>query len=621
VRSGIRNLTLKLLAPTVCLAVYWYGLRSWFLGDDFLWLGIQARIHAGSSFWYEVFQPTQHGTFRPLSERLFFLVFHWAFGLNSLPYRICVFLTFFACLILLAVILRKITGSRMAGVAAALFWAVNPAMATVMTWSSSYMQVLCALFLLGAFYFLLRHIETGNWRWYAAQVAAFLAGFLVMETNAVYPVLALGYTYFFARKYFRRELPLLLVSIAFVLLDITLVPKQTSGYYALHLDWRMADVFRTYWRSAVWPPEAAAVLHVPWWIVPAGVRLVTLPLGAFLIWETVRKRFLAGLLLSWYVLLLAPVLPLGGHVLYYYLSLPLMGLAAFGGYAFWRGWESGGWWRKGAAAVAGAFVLVSIPVAWRATRERWQWSQDARTLVMRVAEVSRANPGKVILLAGVGDDTFQRVVQYRPFALAGAGEVYLVPEARGRITPVADTNWEDAILPAAPTREELEQRRFVVLAADQGLRNITENWSQTALARPVETPRRIDVASEFAAPLLGEGWYASEGNHRWMGQRATLRLGAPAQDGGKLKLTGGCAAEETRQGPLHIRVSVDGTALPAVSVAACGDEWFELEFPLPPGLAGRSAMEITIETDRAYRPPRDSRELGLAFGTFEVRKD
>ena len=58
------------LPPLVCLIVYWYGLRSWFLGDDFLWLGIQDRIRAGSSFWYEIFHPTPHGTFRPLSLSL-----------------------------------------------------------------------------------------------------------------------------------------------------------------------------------------------------------------------------------------------------------------------------------------------------------------------------------------------------------------------------------------------------------------------------------------------------------------------------------------------------------------------------------------------------------------------
>lgn len=607
------------LPPLLCLTVYWYGLRSWFLGDDFLWLGIEGRIRAGSSFWYEVFQPTQHGTFRPLSERLFFLVFHWAFGLHALPYHALFFATFFANLALLASVLQRLTGSRAVGFWAAVFWTVNPAMAMAMTWSSAYMQILCGFFLLLEFHFLLRHIETGQWRYYAAQAAVFVAGFLVLETNVVYPLIALGYTVLFARKYVLRTLPLLLVSLVYVVLHLALAPNRTGGYYALLIDWQIPATFWAYWRDAVSPPQAAVLLHLPRKLVPTGIRVMTLALGAFLLWEIVRKRFLAVVLFSWFALLLAPVLPLRGHFLYYYLTLPLMGLSAFGGYAFWRGWTSGGLWRLATAVLAAEFVLVSAPTARQLTHAQYQLTLEARDFLSEVAEVSRSQPGKTILLSGVTDGLFQRVIVNNPFPLVGADHVYLVPEARTQLTPVLNNNWEDSILPAMPTREDLDQRRFVVLAVDRHMEDITESWARTALTRPVLPPHRINLASQLVAALLGEGWHVSEETHRWMGKRAALRIGAPTHEGAKLLLDGGCATEQVRQGPLQIRVSVNGVPLPAASVASCGGENFALALDLPPGLTHRTWLDIVVEVDRVHRPPGDQRELGLAFGTLAVR--
>jgi hypothetical protein len=400
---------------------------------------------------------------------------------------------------------------------------------------------------------------------------------------------------------------------------MALVPKQETGYYAMHLGWGIPSVFWAYWRDAVSPPQAAVVLGLWWRIVPLGVRAMTLALGAFLVWETVRKRFLAAVLFSWFVLLLAPVLPLGGHLQYYYLTLPLMGLAAFGGYALWRGWSRGGLFRLAAVALAAGFILVSVPLAWQLTRERWQWTQAAREVVSRVAEVHRSQPGKVILLSGVDDGTFQRVIGNNPFPLVGAGQAYLVPEARERIKPVLGMNLDDFTLPISPAPEEFEHGRFVVLAVDRHMEDVTASYARSAPTRPALLPRKVDVASDLNGPLLGEGWYGSEQTHRWMGKRASLRIGAPARDGAKLMLSGGCAPEQVRDGPLHIAVSVDGVALPPASVASCGGDNFELAFDLPPDAARKSRLEIVVEVERTYRAPGDQRDLGLAFGTIEVR--
>ncbi len=141
--TRIRNTAYWLLPLLFCLAVYWYGLKAWFSGDDFLWLGITRRVYDWSSLWQEIFTPTIHGTFRPLSERAFFLVFRALFDLDNVPYRIWVFLTQFGSLVLTASIVWRITGSRLAGFLAPVIWMANSNMAHVMTWDSAYMQILC----------------------------------------------------------------------------------------------------------------------------------------------------------------------------------------------------------------------------------------------------------------------------------------------------------------------------------------------------------------------------------------------------------------------------------------------------------------------------------------------
>jgi len=67
-----------------------------------------------------------------------------------------------------------------------------------------------------------------------------------------------------------------------------------------------------------------------------------------------------------------------------------------------------------------------------------------------------------------------------------------------------------------------------------------------------------------------------------------------------------------------VTVSVDGVALPAASIKP-GESTFELAFPLPDSLVGKTELSVTVEVARTFRPASDPRELGLAFGVFEVR--
>src|ERR1700691_3321228 len=139
------------LLPIACLFwLYSDGLKAWFMADDFAWLGLLRQVHASRSLLNALFAPEAQGTIRPWSDRGFFLLFETLFGLDSLPFRICVFITMAANLTLVAWITRRITASPVAGPLAAVLWTANASLSTVMAWSSAYNEALCPLFLLAA---------------------------------------------------------------------------------------------------------------------------------------------------------------------------------------------------------------------------------------------------------------------------------------------------------------------------------------------------------------------------------------------------------------------------------------------------------------------------------------
>ena len=63
-------------------------------------------------------------------------------------------------------------------------------------------------------------------------------------------------------------------------------------------------------------------------------------------------------------------------------------------------------------------------------------------------------------------------------------------------------------------------------------------------------------------------------------------------------------------------VTVDGATLPHATISQSA---FELVFALPDAVVGKPEMQVTIEVPRVIRPASDPRDLGLVFGTVEVK--
>jgi len=604
----------------LCLILYWPGLLTWFQQDDFVWLNLPNRAHGWHGLLSTLFEPTVQGTWRPLSERVFFLAFGDLFGADALPYRIWVFLTQFANLVLLASITTRLTRSRAAGFWAAILWTANSKLATVMSWSCEYILVLCGFFLLLGLHFFLRYIETSERRYYYWTWVAFLSGFLAMETNVVFPLLVGSYTLLCARKYFRATLPFFVGSAAYAVLHLFLAPNHGTVPYAMHLDGALPATLWTYWRRTFEPVNLRYLTPFSPVAGTAQMAACSLALIGFTLLKAWRRQWLALVLLVWYGITLGPVIPLRDHITDYYLTLPAMCLAMLAGYALVSAWRAGLEWRVLSAVLAAAFLMESLPVARRTADWYRQRAERQKTLVLGVARAHELHPGKIILLDGVNDDLFWGAIAQRPFLFLGISDVYLSPGSEARITPHPELDdVSKFVLPADETRQGLDSGDIVVYRAGPGpLKNITHHFEVPAGAEPDSAPLRIDMADPLVAPRLGPTWYPREQGFRWMPRTASVRMPGPRAAGPKLYLTAICEPLQVQKGPLEMTVTVDGARLPPAYFTK-GNVETTFAFVLPAETVGKTAIEITIAVSRTVRTPTDTRELGLAFGKFEIK--
>jgi hypothetical protein len=535
------------------------------------------------------------------------------FGLHALPFRIAIFSTQVANLALVRSLGDRLTGVRGAGFLAAIFWTANNSTATALGWASAYNQVLCAFFLLLAFYFLLRYIETGNARYNLYQWLAFVAGFGAMELNIVYPALACVYTLLCARRFFLRTLPLFAVSVAYLAVHRAVSAPDKNPRYALHFTTSMLRTAAKYWAWTVGPQHFWTPVHAPTWLVMAGVALVSLGLLAF-----AARRRAAWFALAWFVITIAPVLPLRDHITDYYAFVPAIGLCWLGGWALKEAFRSGSRAKYAALALAAVYLVTMMPRTMAASDWNYRITMRARDLVEGLGTVGELHPGKIVLLDGVDTELFWNAVLNHPHRLISIDRLYLTPDSQRHIQAFPDLgDVKEFVLPPDLTSNALDRDAVVVYdVRGPQLHNITSAYAERPLG--LQLPSIVDVADPLAAPLLGPEWYAIDGNHRWMPQRATLRLAGPAARGEKLYLRGTCPEEQWHSGPLAVTVSIDGVALPAAAIRP-GDNSFELAFALPESATGRLVIRVGVAVAHTFHTARDQRDLGLAFGVFEIR--
>jgi hypothetical protein len=613
--------------------LYSDGLKVWFISDDFAWLGLLREVHEGRSLLNALFAPEAQGTIRPWSDRGFFLLFHSLFGLDSLPFRICVFITMAANLTLVAWITRRVAGSPVAGFLAATVWTANASLSTVMAWSAAYNEALCPLFLLTALVCFIRYIETGRrvfWWW---QLVVFTLGFGALEVNVVYPALAAAWVLFVAetakrRKFLVSLIPLVFISAVYFLAHNAAAPLPHEGAYGVHFDSRIFRSLALYWKWSLLPATWSAGGRFGR-MGPAIFWILTAVISAFCIGEIVKKRYEVLFCVCWFLITLAPMLPLPDHYSDYYLTVPVIGPAMLGGLGISRALAAVSTRRLlrplcvcAVLIMLAAYLRVMVPTARIATRWWLDRSLAVRGLVLGVRAAEETHPGKTIVLDGIPKDLYDSSIGESAIYSVGLNEAYLTPASRDTIQPHLDFGkLSHLVLDPASLRRAITHEQ-VVIYSDVGdhLRNVTEAWERSVSNRPQSNqktdpiPRRVEVGNPLLAYLLGPEWYELESGIRWMPRRATVRLGGPASTMDKLLLEGDCPDRQLKAGPLHLSVSVDGIPLEGAQIGEA-ESHFRRLFVVPSSLVGRSNLEVAVSVDRVFYE-RGGRELGLVFGTI-----
>ncbi len=614
------------LAAVILFALWldWPGIKTWFSADDFAWLGLLLHVHDFHTLLWALFHPFAQGTVRVLSERAYFLTLSSVFGLNAIPFHVVTFLTQAAALALLAVCMRRMTGSTAAALAAPLLWTCSAMTAQAVSWSSAYNEVLCGALLLAAFYFFLQHIESNRRSDLAGIWICYLLGFGTLEHIVVFPFLAAAWALCRARGYLVRTLPLFVPAAVFAGLHFALVPATTDPLYQLHADASMFRTFRIYWLMATGafraPDDWFAAPHAAGLVLSLSITIGLAGLAAFQAW----KRDFRGLFfLGWFVLMVCPVLPLRDHVQDYYLTLPVIGLAMLGAWGIGLALET----RRPpfvalAAVLAAAFCVYSardlrIELNWYYTRGR-----RLESLLDGIAAERKAHPGEIILLNGVSDRLFWSGFGDHPFRLLGLGQIYLAPGTESAINPHPEWGGiSDYLIPPTQARTALAAGKALVLTNVSGrLLETTAAYRKVLDAEMTGlTHSIVDAADPAAAFRFGPEWYAPEQDFRWMPRVATVTLDSPHAPGAQLVLTGYCPAVLLASGPLHLTVSANGIVLGVVSIDG-PDQPVAASLPLPLQLAGAGPIRVTLALDRVYHAPGDKRDLGLILRRFELRE-
>jgi hypothetical protein len=603
-----------------CVAVHWLGLKIWFFGDDFAWLGLRLELHAPRDLIHILFSPQAEGTVRTLSERLFFLVFSSIFGLESPPFRIWVFLTQFANIALLIQIARRLTGSATAGFLAGLLWTANAGIAMAISWSSAYNEIAAAFFILLAFRLWLAYIDTGQRKYWIWQWVIFLLGFGALELNVVYPALASGYALCCARRHLRKTLYLFLPSALFTMAHLFLIPKSADEHYKMYFDGGLFAMLWKYWAFAMGAVRDSQADWRPLWLGIGFTVLATVALAAFVYRKVRNGEFAAVFLAAWFVIVLLPLLPFRNHFTEYYVTVPTLGLAIL---AAWAMASSRHALTLAAAAALGCgYLTLSITDNRMAEKYHYNNARRLKYLIKGLESQQKMHAREVALLSGVDNDLFWSGFCDDPFRLIGIYHAYLAPGSAKAIEPHpewgCDTSRFFVNLDDAVPMLRSDQGRVYALEG-RYVHDVTQAYLKTASVDFLSRhPDFIDIADPTFQNRLGPTWYPAERGYRWMPKKATVRIHGPTKSGQILEASGYCPAAVVAQGPLEVSFRADGIAL-GKSTLTQPDQLFTLKFAWPAELVGRPMLEVQIEVSRTLEPPGETRPLGLVFTTFTIK--
>jgi hypothetical protein len=380
------------LLLTACIAlsfaVYGPFLRDHFVLDDFIWLHA-ARTPDAAQFARDAFGFPAATSFsvptpfwRPLIDGYFFVAWR-LFGLNPLPYHMTNVAVHAANAVLLALLVRRIAGSRLVALVTALIWLVLPAYDYTVVWISEATELLATFWYLSTLVLFTVYLQAKSNRspLYVAALISMALALLAKQSSATIPVVLAMLTavtvpqrsWAGVRRLSFALWPFFALVIAYALFLYPMEYRSSAeagiyriGPHALANAW-------DYLLRLAWPFTTPGVHVESLASRLAALLFLTTGIGALLL-----RRPLLSLAFVWTIVALAPYsfFPMGTESRYLY--LPAMPFVLFVVLLTWRAlglirrpaWRGG----LGLAALL-AVVPLSVMLA-QESRERQQWIQE-----------------------------------------------------------------------------------------------------------------------------------------------------------------------------------------------------------------------------------------------------
>lgn len=356
----------KVTPPAALLAasaaVYWPTTRTFFVGDDWWWLHFASTTMSKPGGWLSVFiQANGMGTYRPLTENVYFWLCWQLFGASPLGFHLVALAVFLAAVwAVWRLCYRFVDGPWLAAGVAALFVGCTAGY-EMLDWAAAFSEVgAVACMAFGALAFL-----SGRRRHAAAWC---VAGLLCDETAMALPLMLLAASFLSApwpflpavRRTLRETRGALAVFVAYVGVRFGILGAHATGAFTIVLSPKVwaAEV----WRSLAWTLDMTDVLrNVAMAARPEVVALLSIGAlaGLSALALAVRRRDPAGLLLAatgaaWWIIGLLPLLPVANDFSAYNIAGALLGMPLLAAGTM-RGAKG---WARGAAPAMGAALLV-----------------------------------------------------------------------------------------------------------------------------------------------------------------------------------------------------------------------------------------------------------------------
>jgi len=494
--------------------------------------------------------------FRPVGHLYFREGGQW-FGLDFPKYVLVAQLFHLLNVWLVWVLARKLGSPPWATAAACVFFAFHMALFDAV-WKPMYIfDVLCTTLSLASI------ILYAQRRW-ILSFATFWLAYKAKELAIVLPLVLACYEIWFGKRRWQPLIPFFLVSLSFGVQGLLFNPNRDNDYTFRFSAGALARTSEYY---------AGRVFLVPY----LGFML---PVAA--LWMRNRRVWFGVAVMGLFV---APLLFLPGRLFSAYCYLPFAGLAVtFAGLA-----------EASQPMVVAVFFLLWLPVDYSALREqrRATLAQDAtvREWVTTLATYAAPRPQVDALVYWGAPEGFAR------WGVEGAIQ-YLFRGAVPEIHAIDEPG----------TRQVFQRARVALLRWNRGAQRL-EIVSHTPDSRDASY---VEMSGATPVWQLDEGWYELERDYRWIAREAGAHLWRPegAQRFG-LRVNVGPELLE-KAGPVTVTIVLGGVDLAPRRFAGKG--WQEARWEIAPGATG--PVSVAFHVSPGYRPPEESRVLGVAIGAF-----